>query len=122
MSSITVPQVEFVGGSTPQETAALFNTRIVELRFNKPTFERVDSGFWITYTKEIETSRDKEKEVEHSDVYPRCSNCLYFEKAGERVKWGVCRRYGDASVNANKKACATFWKYKLGIGGDELNA
>lgn len=118
MSSITVPQVEYVGGKTPQESAALLNARIVELRHNNPSFERDGLGFWVTYNKVI--CEDEEKATETDDKHPRCSDCILFESAGEKVKWGKCKRYGGASVNRNKLACASYWINNL--GGDELNA
>ena len=119
MNSITVPQVEYIGGKTPQEAAALFNARIVELRFNKPTFEREGDGFWITYTKDIEeTSHETKTESSAEISRPCCGNCLFFEQISYRVKWGKCSLKDYACVNRDSTACED---YPLG-GGDERSA
>ena len=117
MSNIVVPQVEYIGGSTPQESAALFNARIIELQFNNPTFERDGIGFWITYSKDVQCETPK-KVSYGGDGFPCCSECSYFKRVSERVKWGACD-YHRASVNANNKICE---EYRKNIGGDELNA
>lgn len=120
MSSILVPQVEYVGGNTPQESAALFNARMIELRFNKPSFERDGMGFWITYSLDVQHGTPKTVSYTTSctDGFPRCSECSNFERVSERVKWGTCSVH-RASVDANKRICEEFQR---NLGGDELNA
>ena len=111
MSKIAVPQVEYVGGSTPQESAALLNERIMELKRYNPTFEREGLGFWITYNKDIQESADAEA-IPHktttSYAYARCLTCPHLEHVSDRVKWGLCRMH-NANVNFNKAVCESYW-------------
>lgn len=117
--SIAVPQVEYIGGNTPQEAAALFNAKMVELRFNKPTFERDGAGFWIIYNKEIEEAPIPTAPVMKKWAgRPTCGDCPAFEAVSDRVKWGKCRLKGYASVNKTSTACSACPTE----GGDELNA
>lgn len=121
MSSMAVPQIEYVGGNTPQESVALFNARMYELRFNNPTFERDGMGFWITYNKDMD-AHAKGRPVlkgatEHG--YPHCIECPHYEYVSDRVKWGACTMHGNASVNRDMNVCEAYWYDE---GGDEPNA
>ena len=114
-----VPQVEFISGSTPQESTQMVNARMRELGCNSPTFERDGIGFWITYTIDIDNKPEKPKRRSAGQGVC-CPDCPCFELASDRAKWGKCQRHGNVSVSCRKKVCDTYWI--LIEGGDEINA
>lgn len=114
-----IPQVEYISGATPQESAAMLNARLRELGRNSPTFERDGAGFWITYSIDMDNEPAKPKyRITGEGVC--CPDCPCFELTSERAKWGKCQRHGGASVSCRKKVCDTYWM--LMEGGDEINA
>ena len=114
--SIKVPQVEYISGATPQESAAMCNARMRELSRNSPTFQRDGIGFWITYYTNI----GEPKRCEPKTADACCSGCPYFEEVSERTRWGRCQKYGGASVSRYKIVCDAY--FMLTEGGDGFNA
>ena len=116
MNNVKVPQVEFISGSTPQESAQMVNARMRELGHNSPSFERDGIGFWITYKIDID-NKPKRRTAGQGVC---CPDCPCFELASEHAKWGKCQKHGGASVSSRRKVCDTYWI--LIEGGDEINA
>ena len=116
MSNIKIPQVEYISGSTPQESTLMLNARIKELMRNNPSFERDGIAFWLTYIIDVTDEAEKPK----TDKSAYCSGCPCFERVSDRAKWGKCQKHGGASVSCRKKVCDTYWI--LIEGGDEINA
>lgn len=117
--NIKVPQVEYISGTTPQESAQMLNARIRELGHSNPTFQRDGIGFWITY----DVSLDDEPKTPRQKFPGEgvcCSFCPCFEHVSDRAKWGRCQKHGGASVSGHKKVCDTYWI--LIEGGGEFNA
>ena len=115
MSTIRIPQVEYISGTTPQESTLMLNARIKELMHNNPSFQREGIAFWLTYIIEV---NDEIKKPENESVC--CPACPCFERVSDRAKWGRCRRLDGASVGCHQKVCASYWK--IIRGGDEFNA
>lgn len=119
MNNVKVPQVEFISGATPQESAQMVNARMMELGNNSPTFQRDGIGFWITYTVDIDEKPERPKRHAEGEGVC-CPECPCFEFVSDRAKWGRCQKHGGASVSYRRKVCDTYWR--LLEGGDGVNA
>lgn len=113
MRELSIPQIEFISGQTPAESAALFNEAMMRLAAYHPTFERAGSDFYIFY--EI-TKREAESDREERPKKAKatCGDCLYLSKdlnrfgeIDKRKKWATCSKTG-IRTHITSKACGLY--------------
>lgn len=102
MRTKSIPQTKVIAGSTPQETAMLFNEAMTELADLNPRYERDGSVFWIYYTVVTNEPETIVEEHELKGERAHCIDCPYlmrdlnrFGSIDGRKKWATCGRTGE---------------------------
>ena len=118
MISKKIPQVIVVSGETPEETAALFNAKMMELAdLNiEPTFERDGNLFWIYYDITTTVCETKVEEYEQEHGHHNCSECPYckrdlnrFGQPNQRKKHATCTN-NHCRTRLDSSACEEYYK------------
>ena len=105
-----------VSGSTPQETAMLFNQTMTELADLNPTYERDGGVFWIYYTVVKSEPETIVEEHELKGERAHCIDCPYlmrdlnrFGNIDGRKKWATCGKSGERT-NIDSTACEEYYR------------
>lgn len=115
MITKSIPQARVIAGSTPQETAMLFNQTMVELADLNPTYERDGNVFWIYYTVVRSEPETIVEEHELKGERAHCIDCPYlmrdlnrFGNIDGRKKWGTCGKTGERT-NIDSTVCEEYY-------------
>lgn len=113
MKAIRIPQIEYISGSTPAESAVLFNEAMMKLAQYNPTFERTGADFYIYYQVVKEEVEEEKKPTKKAC----CLDCIYlsrdlnrFGEVDKRKKWAVCK-YTGIRTNIESRACEIYYKH-----------
>ena len=105
-----------VSGSTPQETAMLFNQTMAELADLNPTYERDGGVFWIYYTVVKSEPETIVEEHELNGERAHCIDCPYlmrdlnrFGSIDGRKKWATCGKSGERT-NIDSTVCEEYYR------------
>lgn len=116
MITKSIPQMRAVSGSTPQETAMLFNQAMAELADLNPTYERDGGVFWIYYTVVKSEPETIVEEYELKGERAHCIDCPYlmrdlnrFGSIDGRKKWATCGKSGERT-NIDSTACEEYYR------------
>lgn len=116
MITKSIPQMRAVSGSTPQETAMLFNQTMAELADLNPTYERDGGVFWIYYTVVKSEPETIVEEHELKGERAHCIDCPYlmrdlnrFGSIDGRKKWATCGKSGERT-NIDSTACEEYYR------------
>lgn len=117
MITKSIPQARAISGSTPQETAMLFNQTMMELADLNPTYERDGNVFWVYYTIVRNEPETVVEEHEIEGEYVHCSDCPYlmrdlnrFGSIDGRKKWATCGRTGERT-NIDSRVCEEYYTF-----------
>ena len=104
-----VPQVRFIQGRDPHETAQMFNETMTELAELNPTYEREGDSFWVYYKVDMYSDEEIFERVTTTSAH--CEDCPYimrdlnrFGNIDARKKWATCGKTGER-VHMESKAC-----------------
>ena len=119
----SVMQVRVISGSTPEETAMLFNESMQELSALNPKYERDGGVFWIYYTVEQREAETLAEAFEINGEGKCCGDCPFcirdlnrFGAEDKRKKKATCSQTGE-QVYVWSSACDTY--YALEKGGSK---
>lgn len=111
-----VTQVKVINGSTPEETAVLFNEAMHQLKGQNPTFERDGNLFWIFYTAGEYEAESLAEQYELRGEGRKCNACPYCMREQKadgttdlRKKWAICASDGHR-INLESSACDTYYE------------
>lgn len=117
MKHISIPQVRAISGSTPQETAMLFNEAIRELALMHPTFKQDGNTIWIYYTVEYTEPECLADEHEAKGEGAQCIDCPYcvrdvnrFGDIDVRKKHATCMKMNGQRVRIDASACDEYYR------------
>ena len=126
MKSTTIPQVRAVSGSTPQESAHLFNEAMKELAHLHPTFEKEGNTFWIFYSMQINEAETLADAYDLKGMKTNCKACPHcirdrnrFGDIDARKVYGTCAMTGER-VRLREAACDIYYEeIERGSDGEE---
>lgn len=115
MRTKSIPQMRAIQGSTPTETAMLFNEAMMELAELNPTYERDGQTIWIYYSITQSEPETLAEYHEEQGERAQCIDCMYcmrdlnrFGSIDGRKKWATCGKTGERT-NIHSAACDTYY-------------
>ena len=121
MKRHTVTQIRAISGSTPAETALLFNETMTELAQLDPTFERDGNTFWIYFKVEkleAENIADENELLGKGIKCEECPLCIRdvnrFGDIDVRKKWATCGKTGNR-CRIDLSACEICYRELKGV-------
>lgn len=116
MKTRSIFQTKAVTGTTPEETAMLFNEAMQELADLHPTYERDGNTFWIYYTVVVNEAETLSEKCEESGEKATCLDCPFllrdcnrFGNIDARKKWGTCTKTGERT-HIEGSACDEYYR------------
>lgn len=114
MREMNIPQIEYISGNTPAESAALFNEAMMRLAPYHPTYERAGADFYIYYEITKAEAEGEPKEAKKAT----CGDCPFLDKdlnrfgeIDKRKKWATCKKT-DIRTRMDTKACGFYYRQK----------